>query len=99
MSAPLSQIPARALMVAQMLATHFNVHARLDNEDDGKRMDANETNSLALQLESMRAKVWEDKYPPIKARRYIPVYSGDDPGAETVSFETQTEVGVAKIPE
>lgn len=97
MSAPREKIPARALQVAQMLAGHFNAHARLDTTDDGRRMDADETNALALQLESMRAKVWEDKYPPIKARRYIPVYTGDDPAAETVAFETAREVGQAKI--
>lgn len=82
---------------AEAFAHQYNASMRHDSDGDGRRMDVAETMSLALQLESMRARVWETKYPPIKARSYIPVASEDDPGADTVAYEVEEEQGQAKI--
>lgn len=68
-----------------------------DAYDLSARLDADETNMLALQLEQMRTRVYEDEYPEQKARRFIPVTNDVDPGAETYSYERSEEVGEAKI--
>lgn len=82
---------------AEAFASQYNAAMRHDSGGDGRRMDVGETMALALQLESMRARVWEAKYPPVKARQYIPVASEDDPGADTVAYEVEEEQGQAKI--
>lgn len=94
----------RSLRQAQEIAAHYN---RLTSDgraialdpDMGHatRMDANETVMLALQLEDMRTRVYETQYPELKARRYIPISTDTDTGAETISWEETDEVGEAKI--
>lgn len=65
--------------------------------EDARRMDADETNMLAQQLEQMRTRVYEAAYPELKARKFIPVSNEVDPGAETFSFEVSDYAGEAKI--
>lgn len=62
-----------------------------------RRFDADETNMLALQLEQMRARVYEVEYPVLKARRFLPIDTEIDSGAESYSAEETDEVGEAKV--
>ena len=52
---------------------------------------------LELQLEQMRSRVYEVQYTELKARRFLPVATDIDTGAETFSYEQTDEVGEAKI--
>ena len=52
---------------------------------------------LALMLEQMRSRVYEDEYPELKARRFIPVSNEVDTGAETFAYEETNYVGEAKV--
>ena len=61
------------------------------------RADAGEAGMLELQLEQMRARVYEVQYTELKARKFLPVATDIDTGAETFSYEQTDEVGEAKI--
>lgn len=61
------------------------------------RADAGEAGMLELQLEQMRARVYEVQYTEMKARKFLPVATDIDTGAETFSYEQTDEVGEAKI--
>ncbi len=88
----------RSLAQAQILADHHNLVSSIRG-DSGRdsRMDADETNMLALALEQMRTRVYEDKFALLKARLFLPTTSEVDTGAESYAFEETTEVGEAKI--
>lgn len=64
---------------------------------DNRRLDADETNMLALALEDMRAKVFEADYPELKARQFLSVDNDVDPGAETFAYEEEDFAGDVKI--
>jgi hypothetical protein len=51
-----------------------------------QRADADETIALALQLEQMRASVYETLYPDLKCREMFPVQGDIDPGAQTFAW-------------
>lgn len=90
----------KALAQARALARFHNELSDLHGDvgrDAHIRVDADETNMLALALEQMRSRVYEDKFAILKARLYLPVSGDVDTGAETYSFEETTEVGEAKI--
>lgn len=61
------------------------------------RADAGEAGMLELQLEQMRARVYEVQYTELKARKFLPIATDIDTGAETFSYEQTDEVGEAKI--
>lgn len=61
------------------------------------RADAGEAGMLELQLEQMRTKVYEIQYTELKARRFLPVATDIDTGAETFAYEQTDEAGVAQI--
>jgi len=84
----------RSLAQAQEIARHLNLIATHDGD---VRLDADETNMLALELEQMRSRVYEAEYPEMKARRFIPVTNEIDPGAESFSYEETDTVGSAKV--
>lgn len=48
-------------------------------------------------LEQVRAKAYNVKFPNFKAKMLIPVDSEIDPGVEVIKYEQYTEVGIAKI--
>lgn len=79
---------------AQFLVEHYNRCMTMNGARE--RLDADETNMLALQLEQMRTKVYEAPMPLLKAREFLPVESDIDPGAETFAYERQAEVGEAE---
>lgn len=58
-----------------------------------QRNDANETAILAQKLEHIKSKVYEVKYPLLKARTLIPVESDVHPGAMTIAYEVDDIVG------
>lgn len=84
----------RSLAQAQAIATTFNM---IQESRGDKRMDADETNMLALELEQMRSRVYENEYPELKARRFIPVSNEIDPGAETFSYREIDYAGKANV--
>jgi hypothetical protein len=85
--------------LAGAIVAHLNSDgARLQpGEHSGRRMDADETNMLALALEQMRTKVYEADYPELKARAMLSVASDIDTGAESFAYEETDEVGIAKV--
>lgn len=86
-----------ALAQAQYLAAWLNSAAAMQiahaNGLDTRRVDADETNMLALSLEQMRTQVYEADYPELKARALFPVESDIDPGADTFAYEENDHRG------
>ena len=60
-------------------------------------LDANETIFFARELEYVKAKTFEVKYIRLKATQLIPVSTEAGSGAETITYQVQDAVGVAKI--
>lgn len=63
----------------------------------GQRLDADETNMLALALEDLRVRVYEAEYPALKARQLMAVASDVDTGAESFAYEETDEAGKAGV--
>jgi hypothetical protein len=61
------------------------------------RQDAKFTSSLDLQLEQLRSRTYDIKYPELRARRFIPVNTEIDPGAETHAYHQWDSYGMADI--
>ena len=59
--------------------------------------DAAESIFFAKELESVKAKTYDVKYPVLKARTLFPVSMEAGAGAETITYEQYDEVGMAKI--
>ncbi len=70
---------------------------RMDCEKLGMRLDAGETAMLAKQLEYVYTRTYDVKYGELKARRYIPVDTSVDPGAEFYTYRQWNMFGMAKI--
>lgn len=83
----------RSLAQAQYLVRHFNQCRAM--EGASLRLDADETNMLALALEQMRTRVYEAPMPLLKARTILPVETDIDPGADTFAYERNADVGEA----
>lgn len=89
-----------ALAQARALIGHHNMVSELrgdSSRDAHLRVDADETNMLALQLEQMRARVYEEKFNILKARTFLPVATDVDTGAESFAYERTNFRGEAKI--
>lgn len=94
------EFSAQSLAQAQFLAAWLNsqsamMAARADGADT-RRLDADETNMLALQLEYQRTKVYEVLYEELKGRRMFPVDTDVPSAAETFSWSETEEVGEFK---
>lgn len=61
------------------------------------RLDAGETAMLARQLEYVYAKTYDIKYAELKARRFIPVDTSVDSGAEFYTYRQWDMFGMAKL--
>lgn len=83
--------------LAAMIVAHLNSNGSAPGEYSAQRLDADETNMLALQLEQLRTKVYEADYPELKARKVLSVASDIDTGAESFAYEETDEVGIAKV--
>ena len=62
-----------------------------------ERQDAKFVQNLARELEHMKARTFDIKFPDMKARLLIPVSNEADEGAETITYDQWTEFGIAKI--
>lgn len=62
-----------------------------------QHMDAAESAFLDKQLNVIRAKTYDIKYPQLKAREFIPVDNSLPPGAETVTYHQYDAVGQARL--
>lgn len=60
-------------------------------------LDANEQIFFSRQLEVIKAKTYDVKYPELKARRLIPVSFEANPGATSITYRQYDQVGMAKI--
>lgn len=60
-------------------------------------LDANESAFFSRQLEYIKARIYETKWPALKATTLIPVSTEAGPGAESITFRTFTSVGMAAI--
>lgn len=60
-------------------------------------MDAGETIAFARELESVRAQIVEQEFPAYRARDYVTVVPGVDPGAESFTWYQFKRVGLARM--
>lgn len=60
-------------------------------------LDAAESAFFARQLEYIQTKTYDQKFPPLKARRYLPVNNQVDNAADVYTFRAFSQFGVAKI--
>ena len=63
----------------------------------GVTLDAGETAALARQLEFVYAKTYDVIYAELKARKFIPVDTSVDSGAEYYTYQQWDQFGMAKI--
>ncbi len=61
------------------------------------RIDAGETAALARQLEFIYAQTYDVKYAELKARRFIPIDTSVDAGAEFFTYRQWDMFGMAKL--
>lgn len=61
------------------------------------RIDAGETAALARQLEFIYAQTYDVKYAELKARRFIPIDTSVDAGAEFFTYRQWDMLGMAKL--
>lgn len=60
-------------------------------------LDADESIFFARELEHVKTKSYDKKYPQLKARMLIPVSYEAGAGAETITYEQYDSVGLAKV--
>jgi hypothetical protein len=60
-------------------------------------LDADEQVFFDRELESVKSRTYDKKYPELKAKRYIPVSTEAGPGAETITYQQYDHVGIFKI--
>lgn len=63
------------------------------------KLDAQETIFFERELEKIKSKTYDKKYPELKIRKLVPVNSDVDPGADTITYWQYDSVGMAKIVE
>lgn len=61
------------------------------------RLDAGETAALARQLEHIYAQTYDVKYAELKARRFVPIDTSVDAGAEFYTYRQWNMFGMAKL--
>lgn len=62
-----------------------------------QNLDANESAFFARELEYVKTKTYDKKYPALKATKLIPVSGDAGPGAETITYQQFDQVGIMKI--
>lgn len=65
--------------------------------ENSVNLDADERVFFDRQLEHVKSRTYDIKYPELKAKRYIPVSTEAGPGAETITYEQYDHVGMFKI--
>lgn len=61
------------------------------------RLDSGETVFFARELEHIKTKSYDTKFAELRARELIPVSGDAGPGAESITYRTYTNLGVAKL--
>lgn len=59
--------------------------------------DAAESAFFERELESLMAKTYDKKYPELMARQILPVDNAEDPGADTIVYQSFDSYGMAKV--
>jgi hypothetical protein len=62
-----------------------------------QNLDANESAFFSRELEFVKAKTYDIKYPALKATSLIPVSMDAGPGAESITYQQFDQVGIMKI--
>ncbi|NJR73247.1 MAG: DUF2184 domain-containing protein [Scytonema sp. CRU_2_7] len=62
-----------------------------------QNLDANESAFFARELESIKSKTYDIKYPNLKATMLIPVSLDAGSGAETITYQQFNQAGIMKI--
>lgn len=62
-----------------------------------QNLDANESAFFARELETIKAKTYDIKYPALKATSLIPVSGDAGTGAESITYQQFDQVGIMKI--
>lgn len=62
-----------------------------------QNLDANESAFFARELEFVKARSFDIKYPQFKSTTHIPVSTEAGPGASTITYQQFNQVGIAKI--
>jgi len=62
-----------------------------------QNLDANESAFFARELEFVKAKTYDKKYPQLKATRLIPVSTEAGPGASSITYQMFDQIGIMKI--
>jgi len=70
---------------------------RFSNLDADQRNDGAETAFFLRELEFIKARTFDKKYPELKARQIFPVSFEAGPGAETITYRQFSQVGLAKL--
>ena len=70
---------------------------RVLNVDYGGRLDAAESAFIGRELEEIRSKTYDIKYPNLIGRVLIPVNNAIDPGVEVITYKQFDMVGAAVI--
>lgn len=65
--------------------------------DPSRRNDAGESAILSRKVEAVRAAALEVRYPELKGRRFVPIATGIDTGAETRRYTYFDEVAQAEV--
>jgi hypothetical protein len=60
-------------------------------------LDANESVMFARDLEVIKKKTYDTRFPELKATQLIPISTDAGPAAESITFRSYTEIGLAKI--
>lgn len=61
------------------------------------KLDAAQSAFFSRELESIKSKTYDIKYPELKVRRLFPVSFEAGPGAESIVYQQFDQVGIAKI--
>lgn len=72
--------------IATYIGRHLNV-----------RLDARETAILSRQLEYVKSRTYDVKYPAMAARRFIPVSTETPNGADSITYSQWDQYGMAKV--
>lgn len=72
--------------IATYIGRHLNV-----------RLDARETAILTRQLEYVKSRTYDVKYPAMAARRFIPVSTETPNGADSITYSQWDQYGMAKV--
>lgn len=70
---------------------------KFKNLDAGLQHDGDESIFFERELESLKSRTYDIKYPELKARALFPVSFEAGPGAESIAYEQYSQVGMAKL--